>query len=661
MSIAAITTTPAGLKCLASLGQTITFETWIPQKLAEEAKSLSLTAKTYNTSLKQKLPTIWQTHSSLLFCLTTGATTRLIAPFLKDKTTDPAIIVIDESAQFVISLCGGHQAGADQLTREIAHLLNAQPVLTGSANRQNLPGIDILGNPYGWTKGSGDWTGVSAAIAAQHPVQILQDCGSDLWQHHLPNPHPFQFGFPEFEDRNTVPKPKARVWISTTQRSFSDGADLPKVQWHPRVLHVGIGCERGSAQKLIEYAVEEALKGGHLAKGAIATLNTLNLKADEPGLLAFAEAENLPLQCFTPEQLKDISVPNPSEVVEQAVGTPCVAEASAIFGAIFGAMGAGGSGGLQVVGSERGPQVADGLVGLEPTPRDDRVTSEEAELRVEKRVYRHPDYKGAVTVAIAQSPIETIGRIGHLALVGTGPGSLEQITPAAKAAISHADVVIGYKLYVDLIRPLLRPGQIIEALPITQEKQRAERAIDLANWGLSVAVISSGDCGIYGMAGLVLETLKEQNWNGQTPSVQILPGVSALQSAASRVGAPLMHDFCAISLSDLLTPWEVIQKRVIAAATADFVAAFYNPKSKTRTEQIRFVQETFLQHRSPDTPVALASSLYREDEQLTLTTLADMLTHPIDMLTTVLIGNSSSQTHAGWFITPRGYLGFDSP
>ncbi|MEO1591427.1 MAG: precorrin-3B C(17)-methyltransferase, partial [Cyanobacteria bacterium J06632_22] len=346
-----------------------------------------------------------------------------------------------------------------------------------------------------------------------------------------------------------------------------------------------------------------------------------DLKADEPGLIAFAKAHNLSLQCFTPEQLKDIPVPNPSDVVAQAVGTPSVAEAAAIMGATHGA--------------------------------------DEPELRAEKQVYRHPDYTGAVTVAIAQSPIETIGRTGHLALVGTGPGSLDQVTPAAKTAIAHADVVIGYKLYIDLIRPLLRPGQIIEARPITQEKQRAERAIELANWGLSVAVISSGDCGIYGMAGLVLETLKEQNWNGKTPAVQILPGVSALQSAASRVGAPLMHDFCAISLSDLLTPWAVIQKRVVAAATADFVAAFYNPKSKTRTEQIKFVQETFLQHRSPDTPVALARSLYREDEQITLTTLGDMLTHPIDMLTTVLIGNSSSQTYGGWFITPRGYLGFE--
>lgn len=259
-------------------------------------------------------------------------------------------------------------------------------------------------------------------------------------------------------------------------------------------------------------------------------------------------------------------------------------------------------------------------------------------------------------MAIAQAETEYIGRTGKLNLVGTGPGSLSQITPAAKAAMTNADVVIGYALYVEFIRPLLRPGQIVEAWPITQERQRAERAIELANWGLTVAVISSGDCGIYGMAGLVLEQLRAAHWDGKTPDVQVFPGVSALQSAASRVGAPLMHDFCAISLSNLLTPWEVIQQRLRAAAQGDFIVALYNPKSKTRTEQIVFARDTFLQHRHPDTPVAIARSLYRPEEKIILTTLDEMFEHTIDMLSTIIIGNSSSRNYQGWFITPRGYL-----
>ncbi len=156
-------------------------------------------------------------------------------------------------------------------------------------------------------------------------------------------------------------------------------------------------------------------------------------------------------------------------------------------------------------------------------------------------------------------------------------------------------------------------------------------------------LVSSGDCGIYGMAGLVLEELQATGWNGKNPRVQIFPGISALQSAASRVGAPLMHDFCAISLSDLLTPWSVILKRLTAAASGDFITALYNPRSQKRTQQIVTAQEILSQHRQPDTPVAIVHGAYREDEQVILTTLEKMLDHPIDMLTTVIIGNTTTR------------------
>jgi cobalt-precorrin 5A hydrolase / precorrin-3B C17-methyltransferase len=600
---------------------------WIAPKLQPAAQALQLTYNLYETSLAEFLQTHWQRYDAFVFCLASGAVVRLIAPLLNDKRADPAVIVIDQAGKFAVSLCGGHQGGGDRLTQSISQRLSTQPVLTGAANHLNLPGVDTLGTPFGWVRGEGDWTGVSAAIARQAPIQVLQDAGSTLWQAHLPEDHPFQFGFPEFADRQAQPSPQARVWISPIKRTFATDSELPKVQWHPRVLWVGIGCERNTDEALISDAIETVCQAHHLAIAAIAGIATLDLKADEAGLLAVIQARDWPLQCFSADQLKDIVVPSPSDVVSSAVGTPSVAEAAAIAAASHHSLDA----------DLRG------------------------ELRVKKQVIKQSGLKGAVTVAIAQATREYTGRPGRLNLVGTGPGSLSQITPAAKAAITDADVVIGYCLYVDLIRPLLRPGQIVEALPITQERERAARAIDLANWGLTVAVISSGDCGIYGMAGLVLEALRSQQWNGKTPSVQIFPGVSALQSAASRVGAPLMHDFCAISLSDLLTPWEVIKIRLQASAQADFVVALYNPKSQTRTGQIGFARDVLLQHRSADTPVALARSLYRADEQIVLTTLGDMLQHPIDMLTTVIIGNRSSRSYAGWFITPRGYLGVSSP
>ncbi len=624
--IAAITTTPAGLRTLAPLceqsageqsAERAIAQLWIAPHLQAEAEALGLDYQLYDASLASFLQAHWQTYEGFVFCLASGAVVRLIAPLLTDKASDPAVVVVDPLGKFAISLCGAHQGGGDRLTHKISQLLDAQAVVTGAANALNLPGIDTLGEPFGWVKGSGDWLGVSAAIARQAPVQIVQEAGTTLWQQHLPAGAPFQFDFPEFEDRSSQAAPQARVWISPIKRTFAPSSDLPKVQWHPRVLWLGIGCERDTDQALIQYAIESVCAQHHLAIEAVAGIATLDLKADEVGLLAYAKAKDWPLRCFSAPALEAIAVPNPSDVVKQAVGTPSVSEAAAV-------VAAGGN-----------PET----------------------LRVKKQVVKQAGMKGAVTVAIAQSDQEWRDRPGKLHLVGTGPGSLNQITPAAKAAITDADVVIGYALYVDLIRPLLRPGQIVEGLPITQERQRAERAIDLANQGLTVAVISSGDCGIYGMAGLVLEQLRAQSWDGKSPAVQVFPGVSALQSAASRVGAPLMHDFCAISLSNLLTPWEVIQQRLRSAAQGDFIVALYNPKSQTRTDQIVFARDTFLAHRSADTPVALARSLYRSDEQITLTSLGEMLEHPIDMLTTVIIGNRSSRNYQGWFITPRGYLG----
>lgn len=648
--IAAIAPTPCAVKSLRSLVEGGEVRLWVPASLATD----ELPCEVYQTPLRELINRLWHTQRALVFGLATGAVVRLIGPLLRDKATDPAVLVVDGAGRVVISLCGGHQGGADRLTQAIALRLNATPILTGGANALGLPGIDVLGEPFGWRRGSGDWTGVSGAIARQDPVQVIQEAGSTLWQNHLPPNHPFVFGWSDATTGQAdLPKPAARVWISPIQRRFADEADdppdvppdFPKVQWHPRVLWVGIGCERGTPRGVIEAALADTLRRHHLAEGAIAGVATLDLKADEAGLLEFCGDRHLPLLTFSAEALRRVPVPTPSAVVEAEVGTPSVAEAAAILAA-RGAEAAGTADEGEGEGCSTPPASQD------PSPA--------AALRVSKQIFRLPDQPGAVTIAVAQAEQEYIGRSGRLWLVGTGPGRLEQITPAAQAAIASADAVIGYSLYMKLVGALLRPGQIVEALPITQERQRAERAIALARWGLTVAVISSGDCGIYGMAGLVLEQLQAQGWDGKTPAVQVFPGISALQAAASRVGAPLMHDFCAISLSDLLTPWPVIERRLAAAAAADFVTALYNPKSQTRTEQIAIAQRIFLEHRPSDTPVALVRAAYRDEEQITLTTLGQLLDCTIDMLTTVVIGNQSTRVHEGWMITPRGYLGFES-
>ncbi|RMH78337.1 MAG: precorrin-3B C(17)-methyltransferase [Cyanobacteria bacterium J007] len=614
--IAAIATTPRGVRCLQRLGRDPQMTLWVGEALGEMPHT-----RVYSGTLQDHLSAIWNETRALVFCLATGAVVRSIAPLLQNKQQDPAIVVIDEGGKYVISLCGGHQRGADRLAESIARQLGATAVLTGASNALGLPGADVLGEPFGWQRGVGDWNAASAAIARSEAVEVVQEVGWKIWQQHLPPSHPFV-------GEGLKPMPPvadlgARIWISDRRVPTHPEPEIPEIRWHPRVLWVGVGCERGTSARVIETGIERALSQAGLAPEAIAGLATIALKADEIGLLELSRDRHWPLKTFEGSELRAIAVPTPSAVVEAEVGTPSVAEAAA----------------LRAAGAS---EWAEALV-------------------VSKQICRIDGEPGAATVAISRARREYSDRPGQLWLVGTGPGSLELMTPAAQMAIAGADAIVGYTLYVDLVSPLLRPGQIVESLPITRERERAERAIALADRGLKVAVISSGDAGIYGMAGLVLEQLAAKGWDGKTPKVEVLPGISAVNAAAARVGTPLMHDFCAISLSDLLTPWEVIEKRLRAAAAADFVVALYNPKSRSRTEQIAIARQILLEERSPDTPVALVRSAYREDERIELTTLDRLFTCEIDMLTTVLIGNRSTRRHGDWIVTPRGYLGFDGP
>ncbi|MBI2160290.1 MAG: precorrin-3B C(17)-methyltransferase [candidate division NC10 bacterium] len=244
---------------------------------------------------------------------------------------------------------------------------------------------------------------------------------------------------------------------------------------------------------------------------------------------------------------------------------------------------------------------------------------------------------------------------GKLFLVGFGPGNHDHLTFRAKAAIGEADVIIGYRTYVRLVRDLIQ-GKEVHYTGMTEELERARKAVSFAYAGRKVALISSGDVGIYGMAGPALEILKEKGWRrGCGVEVEVVPGVTALSACASILGAPVVHDFAAISLSNLLTPWEVIVRRIEAAARADYVIALYNPKSGRRTQQIAETQKILLRYRRPDTPVGVVKSGLRQGQRVVQTTLADMLNHEIGMLTTILIGNSTTFTYEGLMITPRGY------
>ena len=244
---------------------------------------------------------------------------------------------------------------------------------------------------------------------------------------------------------------------------------------------------------------------------------------------------------------------------------------------------------------------------------------------------------------------------GKISLVGIGPGSNAHMTQRARDVISEADTIIGYVTYIKLVADLIVGKQVIRK-SMTEELDRAIHAMEFAMQGKKVALISSGDAGVYGMAGPAFEVLFQAGWTPETGvEVEIVPGASALNSCASLVGAPLTHDFCSVSLSDLLTPWPVIARRLDAAAAADFVCALYNPKSGRRTGQIIEAQRLFLRHRSPDTPVAIVKSAYRPKQRIEFTTLQHMSECDIGMLTTVIIGNSNTFIRSGLMVTPRGY------
>jgi cobalt-precorrin 5A hydrolase/precorrin-3B C17-methyltransferase len=259
-------------------------------------------------------------------------------------------------------------------------------------------------------------------------------------------------------------------------------------------------------------------------------------------------------------------------------------------------------------------------------------------------------------VAIAQTASQWAPHRGQLHLIGSGPGRLDLLTADARAALAESCVWVGYGLYLDLLEPLRRSDQLRSDGQLTLERERCQEALDLACQGLTVALVSSGDSGIYGMAGLALEQWMRLE-EGDRPGFSVHPGISALQLAAARVGAPLMHDFCTVSLSDRLTPWAVIEQRLQAAALGDFVVALYNPRSKGRDWQLGRAQEILLSQRPANTPIVLARQLGRADETIHLHDLGTLPIEQVDMLTLVLIGNSSSRVEGERMVTPRGYPG----
>lgn len=242
---------------------------------------------------------------------------------------------------------------------------------------------------------------------------------------------------------------------------------------------------------------------------------------------------------------------------------------------------------------------------------------------------------------------------GSLHLVSLGPGDAVHRTPAAQRALAESEVLLGYRGYLALVTT--EPHQQVIPSELGEEPERARQAVELALSGKTVALVSSGDIGVYGMAGVVLELLAERGWKpGDSPEVRILPGITAANAAAALLGAPLMNDFASISLSDLHTPWATIARRLEAAAQADFVICLYNARSQRRQWQLEEAQRILRQHRPPETPVGIVANAYRNGQRVIVTTMRDMHEYPVDMFTVVVVGNSATVALGSWIVTRRG-------
>ncbi|MCF4137704.1 precorrin-3B C(17)-methyltransferase [Streptomyces sp. Tue 6430] len=400
-----------------------------------------------------------------------------------------------------------------------------------------------------------------------------------------------------------VPFAEQGAWaVRLTDRAVEPAGR--EVLLRPPSLVVGVGASKGAPVDEVLDVIESALRDAGLSARSVAELATVDAKREEPGIVGAAERLGVPLVTYPAEELAAVPVPNPSDAPLAAVGTPSVAEAAAL---------------------------ADG-----------------GELLVPKR--KSAGVPATATCAVVRRP----GR-GRLAVVGLGPGARDLLTPRAKAELRRASVLVGLDQYVDQIRDLLRPGTRILESGLGAEEERARTAVAEARHGHAVALIGSGDAGVYAMASPALAEASDDI------DVVGVPGVTAALAAAALLGAPLGHDHVSISLSDLHTPWEVIERRVRAAAEADLVVTFYNPRSRGRDWQLPKALAILAGHREPATPVGVVRNASRPDGTARVTTLALLDPATVDMMTVVTVGNTATRDIAGRMVTPRGYRWQEEP
>jgi len=558
--------------------------------------------------LKETIARAFVEYRYLLLLMSTGIAIRMLAPLIKDKHEDPGVVVVDQEGIFAVSLLSGHLGRANTLTHQVAEYLGALPVITTASDIYGTISADILGRELGWKIENTQYlTRVSAALVNGEPVGIYQDAGENFQDIIAEVPTNLKV----FLDLDELIQSGTKYALLITDRILDScqSGRLPEntIIYRPRSLVAGIGCNRGIDSRTIEEAVNAVFIDNNLSTQSIRNLATIDLKQDEVGLQEYSIRNNLRVEYFNREQLGTAPVPSPaSSGVLRHVGVPSVCEAAAVI-------------------------------------------SSHGQVVVPKTSVNR-----AVTVAVARIPGGNILRNtrGKLFIIGTGPGDLAHMSFKARESILQSDVVVGYRTYIDLIRPLLVQKKVI-ATGMGSEVERMKTALDLAGKGKIVSVISSGDAGVYGMAGLMGEILAENP--RKEIDIEVVPGIPSLASSAALLGSPLSNDFACISLSDHLIPREDIYKRIRLAAQGDYVIVIYNPRSRRRPDLLDEARNIILSYRKPDTPVGLVTNAFRKGQTVTITDLDAMTGFEINMNTTVIIGNSQTCSINNWMSTFRGY------
>tara|TARA_Y100001978_G_C23687299_1_gene432682 strand:+ start:37 stop:1845 length:1809 start_codon:yes stop_codon:yes gene_type:complete len=556
---------------------------------------------------KEFIQQYWREIDLFIFIGSINIVVRLISPLLVSKDKDPGVIVMDQKGQKIVPLLGIHQTDAYSISSKLANLFDGDLVITNNSKFEKLIKLDYFGRNWGWNRSGlqDSWTNLVINQSNKREIFVRQSSGNKLW---MLSEGAKKVNF--LSEKDKVIEDDNTLFISTKSNHSKT--------WHPPVLWIGIGCEKNTPAKFIQDSLKKLLQKHQLSFYSIAGIASVDIKKNESALIDISNSNNWPIKFFKSNDLLKVDIPNPSKIVFDEIGTFSVAEAASLL-----ACGEGGK------------------------------------LLIQKNIFKNNNSNGqslgAATIAIAESKKQFSPFKGEIHIIGSGPGDLSFLTNDSKAALSECVVWIGYEMYLDLLEPLRRDDQIRINSQLTQEKQRCVEAIGLAEEGIKVALISSGDSGIYGMAGLLLELVQKIDSKFR-PLFIIHPGISSLQLAASLAGAPLANDFCAISLSDRLTPWETIERRVHGAMVGDFVVAIFNPQSKERNWQLRKMINICLNFRKKDTPVLIARQVGRAKQNKRLVNLDSIPIDEIDMLTIIIIGNSSTKLVDECLISPRGYI-----